>query len=91
MKILMYEFSYLKPKYSKKAKLCYMDTGIKAADIRKEITENIRTRFDTTYELERLLPKKVTKLMNKKFGGKIIIKFVGLTAKTVSKIKQQKG
>ena len=45
-KILMYEFwyDYVKPKYGKKAKLCFMDTDwlivyIKADDIYKDIAE----------------------------------------------------
>ena len=68
-KILMYEFwyDYVKPKYGKQAKLCYMDTDsfnvyIKTDDIYKDIA-NVKTKFDTSnYELEsnsieRLLPK----------------------------------
>ena len=50
----MYEFwyDYVKPKYGKKAKLCYMDTDsfivqIKTADIYKDIAEDVGTRFDT--------------------------------------------
>ena len=53
-KILMYEFwyDYVKPKYSEKAKLCYMDTDsfivyIKTYDIYKDIAKDIETRFDT--------------------------------------------
>ena len=64
-KILMYEFwyDYVKPKYSEKAKLCYMDTGsctvyIKADAIYKGVAEDVETRFDTSnYELDRKLPK----------------------------------
>ena len=69
-KILMYEFwyDYVKPKYGKKAKLCFMDPGsfiahIKIDDIYKDIAEDVETRFDTSnYELEcnsieRPLPK----------------------------------
>ena len=65
----MYEFwyDYVKPKYGKQAKLCYMDTDsfnvyIKTDDIYKDIA-NVKTRFETSnYELEsnfieRLLPK----------------------------------
>ena len=56
----MYEFwyDYLKPKYGKKAKLCYMDTDsfsvyIKTDDIYKDIAENVEKRFDTSkFELE---------------------------------------
>ena len=74
-KILMYEFwyDYVKPKYGKKEKSCYMDTDsfivyIKTDDIYNDIEEDVETRFDTSnYELEKLLPKgenkKVTGLM----------------------------
>ena len=48
-KILMYEFwcDYVKPKYGKKAKLCYMDTDsfivcIKTDDIYKDIEEVLK-------------------------------------------------
>ena len=100
-KILMYEFwhYYVKPKYDKNAKLCYMDTDsfivyIKADDIYKDIAEGVETRFDTSnYELEcssieRPLPrgknKKVIGLMKDELGGKIMTEFVGLRAKTFS-------
>ena len=64
-KTLMYEFwyDYVKPKYGKKTKLCYMDTGsfivyIKTGDIYKDIAKEVETRFDTSnYELYRPLPK----------------------------------
>ena len=100
-KILMYQFwyDYVKPKYGKKAKLCYMDTDsfivyIKTDDTCKDIAEDVETRFGTSnYELEcnsieRPLPKgknkKLIGLMQDELGGKIIIKFVGLRAKTYS-------
>ena len=61
-KVLIYQFwhDYVKPKYNKKAKLCYMDTVlygfivyIKTDDIYEDITEDVETRFDTSnYELE---------------------------------------
>ena len=51
-KILMYEFwyDYVKPKYSEKVKLCYMDTYsfivyIKTDDIYKDIAEDVETRL----------------------------------------------
>ena len=58
-KILIYEFwyNYVKPKYSEKAKLCYMDTDrlivyIKTDDLDKDIAEDVESRFDTSiYEL----------------------------------------
>ena len=64
-KILMYEiwYDYVKPKYGKKAKLCYMDTDsfivyIKTDDIYKDIAEDVKTRFDTSnYEIDKPIPK----------------------------------
>ena len=64
-KILMCEFwyDYVKPKYGKKAKLCYLNTDsfivyIKMDDIYKDIAEDIENRFDTSNnELDRPLPK----------------------------------
>ena len=52
---------YVKPKCGEKCKLCYMDTEsfivyIKAGDIYKDFAEDIETRFDTNYELEKPLP-----------------------------------
>ena len=91
----MYEFwyYYVKSKYGKKAKLCYMDTDsfivyIKT-DIYKDIAEDVETSFDTSnYELDRALPKgknkKVIGLMKDELGGKIMIKYVGLRVKTYS-------
>ena len=54
IKTIMYEFwyDYVKPKYDKKAKLCYMDSDsfvvhVKKDDIYKDIAEDVETRFDT--------------------------------------------
>ena len=89
----------MKPKYSEKVKLCYVDTDsfivyIKTDDIYKDIAENVETRLDTSnFELEynsvdRLLPKgknkKVIGLMRDELGGKILTKFIGLRAKSYS-------
>ena len=99
--ILMHEFwyDYIKPKYDKTAKLCYMDTNIfivyiKTDDIYRGIAEDVETRFDTSnYELEsnsleRPLPKgknkKLIGLMKDELGGKIVTKVVVLRAKTYS-------
>ena len=67
---------------------------IKTDDIYKDIAEDVEARFDTSnYELEfnstdRPFPKgknkKVIRLMKDDLGGKIMAKFVGLTAKTYS-------
>ena len=82
----------VKPKYGEKAKLCFMDTDsfivyIKTDDIFKDITEVVETRFDTSnHEFDRPLlkgkNKKVIGLMKDKLGGKIMITFVRLRAKT---------
>ena len=52
-KILLHEFwyDYVKPKYSKKVKLCYMDTDsfivyIKTDDTYKDIAKDVEARFD---------------------------------------------
>ena len=51
-------YVYIKPKYGKKPKLCYMDTDsfivyFKKDDIYKDIAEDVETRFDSSnYELE---------------------------------------
>ena len=64
-KTVIYKFwyDYIKLKYGKNPKLCYMDTDsfivhVKADDIYKDITEDVETRFDTSnFELDRPLPK----------------------------------
>ena len=64
-KILMYEFwyNYIKPKYSEKSKLSYMNTDsfilyIKTDDIYKDTAEDVETRVDTSnYELDRQFTK----------------------------------
>ena len=64
-KILMYEFwyDYVKRKYSKKAKPCFMDTGIfiahaKTDDICKDIAEDFeRILGNSNFEIDRPLPK----------------------------------
>ena len=90
----MYEFwyDYVKPKYGEKSKLCYMTAEgfivyIKTDDTYKDIAEDVETRFDTSnYELDTLSPKgknkKLTGLMKDELDEKVIIKFVGLRAKT---------
>ena len=80
----MYQFwyDYIKPKFDKKAKLCYMDTdslivSIKRDYIYKDTAEDIEKIFGTAnYELERLLPKgknkKVIGLTKDELGRKIM-------------------
>ena len=60
---------------------------LKTDDVYKDIAEDVETIFDTSnYEFDRPLPKekirKVVGLTKHKLGGKIMIKFVGLRAKT---------
>ena len=45
----MFWYDYVKPKYHKKATLCYMDiiVYIKTDDIYKDFAEDIETKFDT--------------------------------------------
>ena len=56
-------YDYVKPKYGKNAKLCYIYADsfivvVKAEDIYKDIAEDVETRFDlSNYELYRPLPK----------------------------------
>ena len=84
----MYEFwyDYVKLKYSKKAKLCYVDTDssmvyIKTNDVYKDIAKDVETRFYTSnYELDRPLPKGKNK--KDELRKKIKIKFFGLRGKT---------
>ena len=56
-------YDYVKLNYDVKAKLCYTDTDfivyLKADDIYRDITEDVKIRSDTSgYELDRPLPKK---------------------------------
>ena len=95
-KTLMYEFwyDYIKPKYGDKARLCYLDTdsfviNIKTEDFYKDIANDVEKWFDTSNfdkNDKRPLPigknKKVIGLFKDELGGKIMIEFVGLRAKT---------
>ena len=64
-KTVMYEswYDHAKPKYGENVKHCYLDTDsfigpVKTADIYKDISEDIETRFHTSnIELDRPLPK----------------------------------
>ena len=54
-KIVMYKFhyDYMKPKYGKNLKLCYMDADslvyhINTEDFYKDIAKDVKTRFDTS-------------------------------------------
>ena len=91
---LMYGFwyNYIKPKYQKNAKLCYMDTDslkfdIKTEDFYKDIADDVEKWFHTSnYEVNRPLPternKKVIGLMKDELGGKIMTEFAAVRLKT---------
>ena len=74
-----------------------MDTEIfivhvKTDDIYKDISENVERKFDTSnFEIDRPLPKRKHKivigLMKDELGGQNTKEFVGLRAKTYSKLK----
>ena len=95
-KTLMHEFwyDYIKPKYWDRAKLFHMDTDsfiihIKTEDFYKDIANDAGKGFDTSNYNEndkRPLPigknKKVIGLFKDELGGKIMIEFVRLRAKT---------
>ena len=95
-KTLMYEFwyEYVKPKYSDKAKLCYMDTdsfviNIFIEDFFEDINNDVERWFNTSNYDEndkRPLPigknKKVIGLFKDELGGKIMKEFCALRAKT---------
>ena len=75
-KILMYEFwyDYLKPKYGKNIKLCYMDTDsfamrIKTDDFDKDISNDIDKWFDTS-NYDKNIDRPLQKGINKKVIGK---------------------
>ena len=94
-KTLIYEFwyDYIKPKYSEKARLCYMDTDsfvmdIKTDDFYKDINNDVDKWFDTSnYDkndnraLEIGENKKVIGKFKDELGGKIMTEFCALRAK----------
>ena len=54
-KTLMYEFhyDYMRPKYTREVKLCYMDTDsfvyeIETEDFHRDIAKDMEKRFDTS-------------------------------------------
>ena len=97
-KTLMFEFryDYLKPVYGDKIRLCYTDTDgfivhIKTDDFYKDINNDVDKWFDTfNYDkndnrpLENDKNKKVLGKFKDEVGGKIMLKFVALRAKTYS-------
>ena len=93
-KTIMNEFWYdhITPKRGLKAKLCYMDTESFIVYVKTEDVEKI---FDTSdFEIDRPLHKgenkKVIRLMKDELGRQIIKKYIGLSPKTYSSLKNKK-
>ena len=105
-KTLMYDFhyNYIKPKYGKKAELLFTDTDslmyqIKTEDFYKDISADIKTKFDTSdYPKDHpsgILTgenKKVIGMFKDEVAGKQITHFIGLRPKLYSfKIEEGKN
>ena len=102
-KIIMFDFhyNYIKPKYGNNAKLLFTDTDsflyeITTEDFYKDISGDVRDRFDTSDYPENH-PSKIPTGMNKKVlgmfkdevAGKNIKEFVGLRSKLYSFIMEE--
>ena len=97
-KIIMFDFhyKYIKPKYGKQAKLLFTDTDsflyeIQTEDFYKDISGDVRDRFDTSDYPENHpsgiptgINKKVLGMFKDEAAGKVIKEFVGLRAKLYS-------
>ena len=97
-KTLMYDFhyNYIKPKYGNKAKLLFTDTDsflyeIQTEDFYKDISGDVRDRFDTSDYKEGHpsgiptgINKKVLGMFKDEAAGKSIKEFVGLRSKLYS-------
>ena len=97
-KTIMFDFhyEYMKPKYGNNAKLLFTDTDsflyeIQTEDFYKDISRDVRDRFDTSEYPENHpsgIPTGINKKVLGKFkdevAGKIIKEFVGLRAKLYS-------
>ena len=97
-KTIMFDFhyNYIIPKYGDKAKLLISDTDslmyeIETEDFYKDISEDIKNRFDTSDYPENHpsgiptgINKKVLGMFKDEAAGKIIKEFVGLRAKLYS-------
>ena len=95
-KTLMYEFRFdqVKPKYQDSAKLCHMDADgfiiyFKTEEFQENNANDVEKCFDTSnYDEDDKKPipigknKKVIGFFKDELGGKIMIEFVGLRAKT---------
>ena len=102
-KTIMFDFhyNYIKPKYGNKAKLLFTDTDsfmyeIETEDFYKDISEDVKDRFDTSDYPENHpsgiptgINKKVLGMFKDEAAGKIIKEFVGLRAKLYSFIKDE--
>ena len=102
-KTLMYDFhyNYIIPKYGNKAKLLFTDTDsflyeIETEDFYKDISGDVRDRFDTSDYPEGHpsgiptgINKKVLGMFKDEAAGKIIKEFVGLRAKLYSYIMEE--
>ena len=97
-KTVMFDFhyQYIKPKYGKQAKLLFTDTDsflyeIQTEDFYKDISGDVKNRFDTSDYIEGHpsgiptgVNKKVLGMFKDEAAGKIIKEFVGLRAKLYS-------
>ena len=97
-KTIMYEFhyKYIKPKYGDKAKLLFTDTDslmyeIKTEDFYKDISGDVKDRFDTSdyppnhpSGIPTGCNKKVLGVFKDEVAGRYIEEFVGLRAKLYS-------
>ena len=104
-KIIMFDFhyNYIKSKYGDKAKLLFTDTDslmyqIETEDFYKDITGDVKDRFDTSDYPENHpsgiptgINKKVLGMMKDEAAGKIIKEFVGLRSKLYSFIMDDGG
>ena len=101
-KTIMYDFhyNYIKPKYGVKAKLLFTDTDsfmyeIETEDFYKDISKDVKDRFDTSDYPENhpsgiptKINKKVLGMFKDEAAGKRIKEFVGLRAKLYSFIME---
>ena len=101
-KTIMYDFhyNYIKPKYGAKSKLLFTDTDsfmyeIETEDFYKDISKDVKDRFDTSDYPENHpsgiptgINKKVLGMFKDEAAGKRIKEFVGLRAKLYSFIME---